>query len=372
MPCLPRRVTTLPAARRHTGCSGARVTVGGVTPRAADAAARAERLLDAQVRYHLDRLTGDRQAGTVARLTHELLGAAGNHQLATLVDPQALTALVERALLTVPGSAVVASIVELVTQVVSDGPPEPFPLGEAVDRDQVEALGDRLRQLTPAVEQALDRLADSPLVGTVASRFMGRIVGEVLAANQAVAAKVPGLGPLMSFGTSTASRLRGAADKQFDALLGDTVGKGGTYAVRRLNRILIDTLRDPITREAALQVWDQLAAEPVAGLGDLAAAEEIADVVEAARELAVTTLASPHAGRLARALVEAFLDWFGGYTPTEVLDELGLPRDDLVAEVARLAPWALDTLHESGDLERLVRAQLEPFYASAEVAALLR
>ena len=53
--------------------------------------------------------------------------------------------------------------------------------------------------------------------------------------------------------------------------------------------------------------------------------------------------------------------------------QLVCPRaTDLVAEVARLAPWALDTLHESGDLERLVRAQLEPFYSCAEVADLLR
>ena len=62
-------------------------------------------------------------------------------------------------------------------------------------------------------------LTRSPLVGTVASRFMGRIVGEVMQVNQAAANKIPGLGSLMSFGTGAASKARGAADKQFEAML---------------------------------------------------------------------------------------------------------------------------------------------------------
>ena len=276
-----------------------------------------------------------------------------------------------RALATVPGSAAVGGIVELATAVVRDGPAEPFPLGDLVERDRVEALLDELLALSPVLERALERLTASPLVGTMASGFMGRIVGEVLQANKAVADKVPGLGSLMSFGTSAASRVMGAADKQLEGVLGDALGKGGTFAVRRLNRIVIETLQDPTTREAALQVWDLLAQEPVAGLGRYATDEELAGVVDALHDVVVTTAASEHVARLGDAVVDAFFERFGGYTPTELLDELDLSRADLVADLVRLAPGLLDVLRESGDLERIIRAQLEPFYASAEVQALL-
>ncbi|MCW2849998.1 MAG: hypothetical protein JWR90_3972, partial [Marmoricola sp.] len=206
---------------------------------------------------------------------------------------------------------------------------------------------------------------------TIASRFMGRIVGEVLQANKAVADKVPGLGSLMSFGTNAASKMMGAADKQFEGLIGDTVGKGGTFAVRRLNRIVIETLRDPTTREAVLQVWDLLSEEPVAGLGPYATREEISGVVDAAHDLAVTTVASEQVAHIGEVVVDAFFDRFGGYTPTELLDQLDLGREDLVADLVRIAPGVLDALRESGDLERLIRAELEPFYSSAETIALL-
>ncbi len=341
-------------------------------PRASRADTLAQRLLDAQVAYHLDRLTGDRLESTVAGLVESLLDTAGPHQLADLIDREAVAAVVVRAMANVPGSAAVSGIVELGTQVAHDGPWQPFPVGETVDREQVEVLVTSVLELTPVLERALERLTGSPLVGVVASRFMGRIASEVIQANQAVASKVPGLGPLVSFGTSAASRLRGAADRQFEGLIDDAVGKGGTFAVRRLNRIFVETLRDPTTREAILQVWHQTSGERVIGLGAYAAHAEVSGVVDAAHELAVTALGTEHAARVATLVVDALFEWFGGYTLAELLDQLEWPRDEVIAHLVPLASFVVDTLRASGDLERLLRAQLEPFYASAEVADLLR
>ena len=331
----------------------------------------AERLLDAQVRHHLDRLSGDETAVTVGRLADDVLAACADHQLADLVDVAAIQAIVTRALATVPGSAAVSGFVELAAAVLHDGPAEPFPLGDLVERRQVEALVDEALALSPVLERALERLTASPLVAASASRFMGRVVGEVLQANRAVADKVPGLGSLMSFGTSAASRMVGAADKQLDGLLGDTMGRGGAFAVRRLNKIIVETVQDPTTREAVLQVWDLMAAEPVTGLGEHTSREEVAGLVGAVHDLAITTLADERVARLGEVVVAGFFERFGGHTPTELLDELDLDRAELVADLVRIAPGILEALRASGDLERVVRARLAPFYASTEVADLL-
>ena len=336
-----------------------------------DAAKLAERLLDAQVAFHLDRLSGDELPVTAARVAEGLLDAAGQHQIADLIDASVVKDVVTRALTDVPGSPAVAGFVELAREVVQAGPAEPFPLADVIDRDQVERLLDEALELTPVLERGLERLTASPLVGAAATRFMGRIVGEALAANQAVADKVPGLGSLMSLGTRAAAGVVGAADKQLDGLLADTAGKGGTLAVRRLNRIIVDTLRDPITRDAVLQVWDLVAAEPLRGVGDEASAEQVAGVVDAARDLVVATLADPHVVALGHAVVDQFFASFGGYTPSELLVELDLDRADLVDDVVRFAPGVVGTLVESGDLERLLRAELAPFYGSEVVAGLL-
>jgi hypothetical protein len=330
----------------------------------------AERLLDAQVAFHLDRLTGDELPVTVTRLAEAVFDAADGHQLADLVDREVVRDIVSRALTDVPSSAAVAGFVDLAREVVRAGPIEPFPLADVVDRDQVERVLDELLALTPALERALERLTASPMVGAMATRFMGRIVSEALAANQAVADKVPGLGSLLSFGTRAAAGVVGAADKQLDGLLADTAGKGGTLAVRRMNRILVDTLRDPTTREAVLQVWDLVAAAPLHGRGEHAS-KEAPGAVDAVHDLVVSTLAHPHTVAMGHAVVDGFFEAFGGYTPGELLAELDLDRADLVADLVHLAPGVVGALVDSGDLERLLRTELAPFYESDVVAGLL-
>ncbi|WP_134765612.1 hypothetical protein [Nocardioides sp. 1609] len=331
----------------------------------------AQRLLDAQVAFHLDRLGGDELAATARRAAEALLDAAGRTPLEELVDRDVVADVVRRALGTVPGSAAVGGIVELATEVVLAGPAEPFPVGDLAERAQVEAVLDAALALTPVVERALDRLTDNPLAGALASRFTARIVAEVLQANRAVADRVPGLGALMSFGTSAASRVVGAADKQLEGLLGDAAGRGGTYAVQGLNRIVVETLRDPTTRAALLEAWDELAAAHVDGLGRHVERDEVTDLVDGVHALVVGALATEHVGRLTEVVVHAVFDRFGGYAPAELLDELDLDRADLVEDVVRLVPGIVDVLRESGDLERALRAELAPFYASAAVTALL-
>jgi len=331
----------------------------------------AQQLLDAQVAHHLAQLRGDRARSTAAELADELLDAAGQHQIEDLADREIVRTVLVRVLATSPGSAAVSGVVDLLVDVVHEGPAKPYPLGELVERDQVEALVDALLKLTPLVDRVIAELSKSPVIGTVASRFMTRIVGEVVQANKAMADKVPGLGALVSLGTSTAANVVGAAGKPLEGLLGDTVGKGGAYAVRRLGRIIVETMQDPTTREALLQAWDLAAAEKVAGLGRLTSRDEVAGVVDAVHGLGITTLATEHVDHLVGVLVDGFFDRFGGYTATELLAQLDLDRADVRDDVARIAPGLFDLLDTAGDLERMVRARLEPFYSSPEVAAIL-
>lgn len=327
----------------------------------------ADQLLDAQVRYVMGQLRAPELTEQLERDLDDLLARAGELSLATLVDPEKVKPILRRLLSTAPASVAASEAVEVVADVLHDGPAEPFTAGDLADRQQIEALLDELFGMSDLAERALDRLAASPLVGTVAARFMGRIVGEVLQANRAVAEKVPGLGSLMSFGTSAASKMMGAADKQFEALVGDTAGKGAAFAVRRLNSIVIETLRDPTTRQALLQVWDLVAQEPVVGLGHYLEREEVYELAHALQGVVATAAATDHAGALADAVVDAFYARYGELPLRTLLDELGIERDDLLGDLRALAPDALQIV-----TEQMVRARLQPFFASPEVAQLLQ
>jgi len=331
----------------------------------------ADQLVDAQVAWILDQLTGDHLQATLTREVDDLLALAGRLPLGDVVDPATIKPIVRRLLQSLPASTGAAEIVDAATDVVYAGPATPFALGELVVREQVETLVDEVLALSGVAERALERLTVSPLVGTVASRFMGRIVGEVLQANRAVAGKVPGLGSLMDFGTNAASKVIGAADKQFEALIGDTAGKGAQFAVRRLNKILLETLRDPTTREALLQVWDLLAEEPVGGVEPYADREQVSRLVEAVHGVVATGAGTEHVAALADACVDAFFARYGEHPIATLLDELEISRDDLLTDLAAVVPPALEAARKDGELERMVRARVEPFFRSPAVTALL-
>lgn len=334
-----------------------------------------DRLLEAQVAFHLERLTGPDAPVVVAGMVEAFLDGVGSTPLVDLVDVDEVKDVVARAMTSSADGPVVRAVVDVVREVLRAGPSVPFPLSDVVERSQVEDVVDAALALTPALEKALDRLSASPMVGTMATRFLARVMSEALQANQAVAEKVPGIGGLLSLGASLASSVAtgaiGAADKQLDGLLGDTVGRGGSFAVGRLNAIVLDTLRDPTTREAVLQVWDLIAAEPLRGLGDRASADEVAEVADAVQQLVTSTLAHPHAVSFAHSVVDALAEGYGRHTATELLSELGVDRADVIAGAARRAPAVLEVLVESGVIESWLRSELAVFYSSDAVTGLL-
>ncbi|WP_278258767.1 hypothetical protein [Nocardioides convexus] len=95
-----------------------------------------------------------------------------------------------------------------------DGPTETFTLAEVLDRENAERIADELLANTDVLAAALDDLTRSPLVTSLASRFVTRIVTDVVQTNRAMAEKIPGVGSLVSFGASAAGRVVGAADKR--------------------------------------------------------------------------------------------------------------------------------------------------------------
>ena len=225
--------------------------------------------------------------------------------------------------------------------------------------------------LNDVVAELLDQLAESPLAATLAARFVGRIVNDVVQANRAVAERIPGVGSLVSFGANTAGKMIGAADKQFEQLLGDAAGKGAAFAMRRLNKVIVETLKDPTARDAVLQVFDLYGSEPLPRLSDLGDREDTRRVAGLLQDIVIAGAPTEPVLALIDALVDGFFSVYGEHPVAALIEDLDLTRDDLVEQATAIVPRALAAAHGSGELEPLLRKRLEPFFNSPEVAAIL-
>lgn len=343
---------------------------------AAVASDTAQRLLDLQVRWVLDGLAAEPDAVADAAAAHveSLLALGGTVRVADVVDPEVLVPLLTQVLTVVPPSEGVTDLLDLVADVLHAGPDRTVTPEELIDRADVERLADELHGSTEVVAAALEGLSRSPLVSGLAARFVTKVVTDVVAGNQALARKVPGVGGLLSggmaMGTSAAGMVLGAG-KQLDQLLGDNSSRGAAFVMGRLNLVVVDLLADPATRDAVVEVFDLYADQPLTPLSEHASVDDVRRVLRLAQDVTSGALAAPAAHDLVAALVGAVVDRHRSTTLTEVLADLGLDHD-LLVDLARTAvPPALAGLREAGDLEPLVRDLLAPFWEREDVAAVL-
>jgi len=340
-------------------------------PPTSSATSVADRLLDAQVAWLLDRLTGPGLTDLIAEDVDDLLLTGSKLLLGDLVTPEDIKEVARLLVTNVPPSTAATTLVGVAADVAYDGPAERFTLADLIDREHVESLADEVLGMTDLAEKFLDQLTESPLVATLSSRFVGRIVNDVVQMNQAVADKIPGLGSLVSFGAGAAGKVIGAADKGFQQVLGDTAGKGATFAMRRLNKVVVETLKDPTTKDAVLEVFDLYADKPVVRLDQLGSREDAARVAGLLQDIVIAGAPTAPVLALVDALIDGFFTTYGEHPVSALLDDLDLGRDDLVAHATAIVPRILDQARDSGELERLLRARLAPFFASPEVAAIL-
>ncbi len=328
----------------------------------------AKALLDAQVRWHLDQLTGDGLDETIEREADEFFAVAAQHRLDEVLDPETVKESLKRGLAVVGPSPLVADLATTLSGVVHDDPAaDEHRLADVVDRADVEDLVAAVLKLRSAQTAALDRLADSPGVGAVASRFVSRIVMDAVQQNREWAERLPGVSSAFSLGTSAARRMRGLADKQVEAVLGDATDRGARFAIRRINTALLDVLENAPVQVAAMEGWDLQAELPISDLYGYLRTREVTELAAIIHRLLATAAAGEYAATVVDVCVDTVFDRHGARSVADILDDLGVSRDEFAAGLRRHLAGALDALRTSSDLERILRERLRPFYESPDV-----
>ena len=329
-------------------------------------------LLDLQVAWAIGEVTGDRLAPVLERDVDELLAVAARHKVADVVDREAVKLTARRIVEISGASEIVADLAVEFAAVLHQLPAaSDHTPADVVDRAAVKALVAKFLSMHRLQERALDRLTESPLVATIASTFVTKIVGDFLQQNRERAEKLPGMSSLFSLGSGAVSRVRSVTDKHVDALLGDAAGKGAQFAIRRTNAAIHDLVRDAPLQAAAMEMWDLHADEPISELRKYLTAKDAREIAALVHDLLAGARESEYVGLALDACVDAFFDRYGDHDVAALISEAGISRDDLVTTVVRHAPPVLDALHRSGELDTIIRSRLEPFFRSAEVRTLL-
>jgi hypothetical protein len=329
----------------------------------------AEQLLEAQVAFVMAELKGKRLTQVIARDVDDLLELGTHVTVSDVVDPDVIKRVLRRLAERIGGSTMLRDLVSALSDAVYDlSASENHNLGEVIDREPVEALVVKVLNMHTLHDRALDRMAESPLVAAVATRFVTKIVGDFLQQNRQLAEKLPGAKSLISLGLGAANRVRSATVDQF---LGDAAGRSTEFAIRRTNSALRELFREAPLQGAAMEIWDLHADEPISDLREYLSRDELRELAVLVHELVASARSSEYVGELVDECVDVFLAEYGERDLTSLLPELGITRDDIVDDLRELLPPIIEAARADGRLAALVRARLKPFFASKKVQAIL-
>lgn len=333
----------------------------------------AGQLLEAAVDHVMGELTGDRFVEAATQDLDNLLAAGTKITLRDAVDPDAVKRIAPLVLDQMVGNEMTAETVAAFSDAIYDlAANDEHHLGDFVDREPVAALVRQVLSMRTAQDRLLERLTESPLVATIASRLVSNIVGDFLATNRQRAEKIPGVSSMLKTGQRAASVVRSAGDRHLDQVLGDVAGRGAQYALRRFNSAIQDLIHEAPLYDAVLEVWDLHADEAIGGLRDYLSKEEQRDLALRVHDLVVAARNKPYLAVVIEECLDVFFTEYQDHTLTDLLAEFGLDRELLRRVLVELGPQLIEAARRDGVLEGLVRARLEPFFMSDRVLSLLQ
>lgn len=124
-------------------------------------------------------------------------------------------------------------------------------------------------------------------------------------------------------------------------------------------------------RELVLAGWQDFAERPLEDMRELLDSEDIQELFVIGYDFWRDFRRSDYFATLLDTGISAFFDKYGDLTLRELIDEVGLTRDDLLDDALRFGPPVARVLREHGMLESWLRRQLEPFFGKPETLAIL-
>ncbi|MFF2551508.1 hypothetical protein ACFVUS_10945 [Nocardia sp. NPDC058058] len=332
----------------------------------------AELLLDAAVAYILDQISGESLVAHSDSILRDAFEVAETMKVGEVLERASVQQTALSIIELLNSSALNRNLFEALADAIYElAANDQFRLGDVVDRDGVARLVATVLGMHTMFERGLDRFAQSPLVGTVAATFVNRIVSGAADAARSRAEKIPVVKSALSLGDRTVGRVLSAGDKAFGERLGEAGAAAAQYAVKRTNHAILTVVKETPLTDAAMEVYDLFANEPVSDLREFIELEELRALIGAIFDLVTTVKNHDYLAELVGDATDILLNHYGDYTVAGLWQEVGLTPELLRDEFVRYAPPIIDLAKADGVLAGLVRQRVEPFFRSAVVTEIL-
>ncbi|OZB13434.1 MAG: hypothetical protein B7X58_09525 [Marinobacter sp. 34-60-7] len=336
------------------------------TPELADA------LLEAHVKHEMAALKGTKLTRFIHQELDELLALSEQMPLNRLTSADRVMGVIRRVVMNMELDAGIPELAaEMATEVMRAPVQAQTPLGDILSREQASAFLEEALELRHQRDRVIREIMAHPVYQELVSNVVYHGLVNYLYEDNLITRSVPGVGSMMKFGKKMANKAVPGLDETFErrikAWLADSLPGLIVRSEQFLQKALSDDeLRDSITA-AWMAVEDKTIAELREGLGDV----ELQEFVVLGYDFWLTFRQTAYFESCAEAVVAHLFAKYGDRPVRDLLNDIGVTRDLIEAELDAYALPVIDVLREEGYLEALIRRRLTPFYRSSAAKKLL-
>lgn len=329
--------------------------------------AKAQALLDAHVNFTLEQLSGKQLQQQVELLIDNMLEDSNKLKLADVVTPTMIKQTAHR-------YAIHHEISPAIPELIGDIAREVYQLKSHDENQLLDLLTDeQFRELMKKVvemkslrQRVIHETVSNPIYGEMISDVLYHGISDYITKNP-LTKKIPGAQSMMKLGKSVMDIASPNAEQSVKKYIAQNINASMKQSEKFLERNLTD---EKIT-QVATDTWNEIKQNKVSIFRSYVSEEDVEDFFIIGFEYWLGLRKTDYYLDMINAGVDFFFKKYGKSTLNELLDEMGVDREIMVAEAMHYAPHVLKVLNKKGILEQLIRRQLEPFYSSAAAQQLI-
>ena len=332
----------------------------------------ASQLLEQHVKHEMAALKGAKLRKFLEREVSELLNHAESITLNRLSSVDQVMGVIQRVVVNMELDAGIPELAaEMATEVMNAGVQAKTTLGEVITRQQATGFVEEVLELRQQRERVISEIMAHPVYQELASNLVYTGLVNYLYEDNLITKSVPGVGSMMKFGKKMANRAVPGLDETFERRLKNWLSDSLPGLISRSEQFLNQALSDDEVRDSVMAAWVSLENRTIAdlreGLGDV----ELQEFVVLGYDFWLEFRQTAYFEGCARAVVNHLFAKYGDQPIADLLGDIGVTREVIMAEVDAYAIPVIDVLREEGYVEALVRRRLSGFYHSAAARRIL-
>ncbi|MFN3714497.1 MAG: hypothetical protein ACK4SX_12635 [Alcanivoracaceae bacterium] len=321
---------------------------------------KAQALLDAQVAFVITQLTGKNLEQRVQHLVDEVLDLTSKLKLADVVTATMIKQTAHRYAIhhEIP-PAIPELVGEVARQIYQLESHDTNQLFDLLTDEQFRELMKKIVEMKQLRERMIREAVGNPIYGEMISEVLYHGITDYITQNP-LTKKIPGAQSMMKLGKSVMDM----ASPNAEAGIKKYIGQNINASLKQSEKFLVRNLTDEKITRIATDVWNEIKLNKIGVFRSYVSETDIEDFFVIGFEYWRDLRKTDYYREMIDAGIDFFFAKYGKSTLNELLDEMGVSREMIVAEGMHYAPHVITVLKKKGILEKLVRSQLEPFYQS--------